>query len=496
MSQLSLWFAGSAQPELFRCSFNCAPLGLDQMSVRGNGSSLGTFRWSTGVKALGYFFVSAALAYEEGESETFSLEGERGTLVSSLDFALGKEPEWLNTLCGFDSEGRAAARRLILRGNPEGKRPGPFSLSLNQDYLSPGQVRIFWNDRRVIDAGELSFLASSLVGASNERSDITDWLYRIMLREAKDGLLRTDIFCRSSIVSRCKRVMNDPSFRKVSGNIESIIDEIDLSLSAAQRLGLAGMTAEIPRELESLGSIEVCVASPSVGSIAIFNHLMVNHNLNLRLNTDFPHAVDVLKYVMREEYQVPPGIICLGEAPAATFLGMGAPGYHPLMFLPNVDHRVVSSNPGSGNDTFMMMCDEPSTASFYFEDLKRSGELTHFGVEKVHKEPFEVFMDLKGTSEAVKAVLFFPYYDANLKFNNCVISDCSSSVPTTKEKVLFVHESIYRDSVRVRLLNVAIRNAWLELIENEALLGGMVGDLIKQPGFVKSLKRFTGIAWA
>jgi hypothetical protein len=72
------------------------------------------------------------------------LAGARGSSIASLDYAISKQPCWLTDMFGTDSFGISLVRRLILRTNPERKRPGPVFLSLNTRYLDPSMIEVRW----------------------------------------------------------------------------------------------------------------------------------------------------------------------------------------------------------------------------------------------------------------------------------------------------------------------------------------------------------------
>jgi hypothetical protein len=48
---------------------------------------------------------------------------------------------------GCDQQGTSLARRLILRTNPERKRPGPVTLGINQLYLNPSSISVYVNGK-------------------------------------------------------------------------------------------------------------------------------------------------------------------------------------------------------------------------------------------------------------------------------------------------------------------------------------------------------------
>jgi hypothetical protein len=102
----------------------------------------GSFQWTSAVKALSLLVVRTALSPSEA-----LLRGDANSLAASLDYAISKQPLWLTEMFGCDQQGTSLARRLILRTNPERKRPGPVTLGINQLYLNPSSISVFVNGK-------------------------------------------------------------------------------------------------------------------------------------------------------------------------------------------------------------------------------------------------------------------------------------------------------------------------------------------------------------
>jgi hypothetical protein len=141
MRNLTLYFELG---ELTEVVFNDGISNLTRTSVRGkSGGPLreaGSFQWTSAVRALALLIVKTS-ATPSGAL----LRGLGNSLAASLDYAISKQPMWLTEMFGCDQHGISLARRLILRTNPERKRPGPVTLGINQSYLPPSQIAIFVN---------------------------------------------------------------------------------------------------------------------------------------------------------------------------------------------------------------------------------------------------------------------------------------------------------------------------------------------------------------
>jgi hypothetical protein len=76
------------------------------------------------------------------------IKGCGGSLAASLDYAISKQPMWLTEMFGCDQSGISLIRRMILRTNPERKRPGPTVLSLNERFMPVAAISIFSDGAR------------------------------------------------------------------------------------------------------------------------------------------------------------------------------------------------------------------------------------------------------------------------------------------------------------------------------------------------------------
>ena len=116
--------------------------GTQRVSVRGKTGgpfrTAGSFQWTSAVKALALLLAKTRLNPAEA-----LLRGENASLAASLDYAISKQPAWLTEMFGCDQHGISLARRLVLRTNPERKRPGPVTLGVNQLFLNAANINIF-----------------------------------------------------------------------------------------------------------------------------------------------------------------------------------------------------------------------------------------------------------------------------------------------------------------------------------------------------------------
>ncbi len=141
MRTLKLYFEAE---QLIEVKFKESDTSEERCSIRGKTGGAyrraGSFQWTSAVRALSLLAVKAIATPEDA-----LIQGEGGSLAASLDYAMSKQPEWLTDLFGCDREGVSYARRLILRTNPERKRPGPVVLALNSVYMPLSSIVVYVN---------------------------------------------------------------------------------------------------------------------------------------------------------------------------------------------------------------------------------------------------------------------------------------------------------------------------------------------------------------
>ena len=143
-------------------------LGRRLVSVRGTTAppQAGTFRWSSGVRAVSVLLTRQAIisdARRNGHSTgdaAAAIDGHSDSLAASLDYALSKQPLWLQDMFGVTPHGKAISKLLFRRMNPDRKRPGPVTVFIpNGDF----DVLIEVDGRAVQGEGALRHLEGRLL---------------------------------------------------------------------------------------------------------------------------------------------------------------------------------------------------------------------------------------------------------------------------------------------------------------------------------------------
>lgn len=119
-------------------------------AFRGNGS----FQWTSAVRAIAALSLRHAI-HPTLPSVPQYISGGRASLAASLDYAITKVPFWIEEMFGALQSGQIAARRLFLITNPNQKRPGPVTISINAAALSASDIRVYLNGSEISEATAL-----------------------------------------------------------------------------------------------------------------------------------------------------------------------------------------------------------------------------------------------------------------------------------------------------------------------------------------------------
>lgn len=150
-------------------AFNSKPLQCIRGKTGGAIPNAGTFQWTSAVQSLCCVIIQAVIESLDSEALVNKLSGGKGSLAISLDYAISKEVMWLQDMFGVDSKGYMTAKRVILRTNPNCKRPGPVILALNQKFIPTTKISILINNHECRDVHLLRNLLDAII-ASQQKS--------------------------------------------------------------------------------------------------------------------------------------------------------------------------------------------------------------------------------------------------------------------------------------------------------------------------------------
>ena len=165
--------------------------------------------------------------------------------------------------------------------------------------------------------------------------------------------------------------------------------------------------------------------------------------------------------------------------------------------MPKSSHRVIvpktSKKQSFNSGTYCFVQHEPSTTALYFNSLCESKIVDPKSVEIKHLEAAEVTARLAQGDPNYKAIQPFPHYAFNQAFNNCHYLDSGDIELSGKESTLLYHESLGTEKEILRLIDISIRDAWLELMEGGEKFEAMIDLLMHDYRYITFLKRVNGL---
>ena len=171
MRELQLFFEDE---ELVEVAFRLGT-GEVRRTVRGKQSGArkdaGSFQWTSAVRGFALLATRTAARFEPA-----SISGRAKSVAASLDYAISKQLLWLLEMFGVDHFGTSLIRRMVLRTNPERKRPGPTTLAINQKYLAAEAITIYANGKVCgeADLGVLLAMLMSELPESREENGVAE----------------------------------------------------------------------------------------------------------------------------------------------------------------------------------------------------------------------------------------------------------------------------------------------------------------------------------
>ena len=186
---LELYFGNTETPGLYRTVFRAPNHDAPIVGVRGplfHHPSL-PFIWSSSCVALSLLFVSAVLKSAALEEAILPLlEGGTSSPAGAIGKLMNKGiRSWLHDIFGSDASGRSLLSRIVLLGNPRGRRQGPITATLKGSYLSPSNIRI------VIDGSDISSDVEAL--STLRQKLLVEFTHRKGSRAKKASLLKASL---------------------------------------------------------------------------------------------------------------------------------------------------------------------------------------------------------------------------------------------------------------------------------------------------------------
>lgn len=562
---MTLWIDSGEQFALRKTRFFHESSGESIYAQRGR-NPLGivtqnSFPWSPAVQALTILLLRTAAkqttqsitSQHSDTGQGVCIEGEAGSPASSLDYAIGKQNSWLLSIFGINEHNEPFIKEIFRRINPERKRSGPVSVSVNRHILKAQSIQILLNETPVTEPLELEAIASQIetlwkpqrakslhlssppgkappqincLCGEKPKGEIASaeiqpqpveitlprpfhelkWkqiLHQQFENEIQSMLRVTDIFHRREQEILISEVLQNPNFTELAGKNRQLVSEIDNMLSASNRLGVSAHEAGLINTLSCDRPLHIAISPSQTASIAIFTYLKWFRKLNIELN--FRHALssDIFHAIRDNGFRNYGDMCVLTMATAARFLALGkSSSFLPLMLMPKISHRILtpkngrSANPRQNTlqrGRYLILSEEPCCQYLYFDDLRRSKAIDPNQSTVDYLFPHEITAALSTGEHDLRAVLGFPHYSFNELFTNSCALDQKYQHLANRGSILFLSNERMKNDRFAQGLDIVVRDAWLSLRENDELLRQVVKKMLEVPDYVKFLTRTFGL---
>lgn len=321
----------------------------------------------------------------------------------------------------------------------------------------------------------------------------------MLIDELKHSLRSIDIFAPRANEATISSLWNCDWFSRLAGKPRMFLSDTDVNLPTSLRLGCLSVDDRLERSL--LGSQRITVALPAamVGTLSILMHMKHAKGYNLDINYNFASTGELLHRMVTKDFARAPEICGLSIATAATLLGrQNAADFSPLMLTPKTSHRVICPRVSgkritSTGGSYVFDTRETSTASHFFEDLIDTRIISRRKVSIDHMEAHEMPRILSSGDADVRAVLWFPFDRLNIAKNNCALLYGDGDPRQWKETILFASKEFQRDKMRTVAFDAALRNAWIEMIENDSAVERVAEIMMADQQYVRTIFRYTGM---
>ena len=132
-----------------------------------------------------------------------------------------------------------------------------------------------------------------------------------------------------------------------------------------------------------------------------------------------------------------------------------------------------------------------TSTAYVFDELVRLGVLSKTRV-KVHSAGPEAVFGAMADKARINSLLWFPHFAFNAVYNKTRIVPLPKPLHLLKNFVVG-HEALFRDALLIRSLEVCIRDAWLTLVEQPAVLRRVIDLLFEDEDYWKLFSRSSGL---
>jgi hypothetical protein len=490
--------------------------------------SFSAFRWSAAVQALSVLFLKHAaknVLEEDSENSEFLLSGESGTLASSLDYAISKQPAWMQDMFGVRSEGELVLRDFVIRANPERKRPGPVMIWVDSSKLSSKDISIYLDDTMLANSTSLASLCSQIQALNLQKkrqrnlskaiekdpSSTLSRLTAIYASEIRTALSTSVVFDRLQFNKRMREFAKDTEFNKRGGGKVPLDQLLDRNLFGNAGLGVFNHEIALLDKLKGEQPIRIVAPKREAATTLLLIYLKYTKGYNIEVVDDYPHSLSISTDMADDAFLEQYDGALLSLSAAATYCSLSKNSrFQPMMLMPSISYTLVASQSSvsSGNKTQTSNLYYIQGSASHTEYLKEV--LTNSGVSNREKTKWvnahatesmeSVFSKLKSSDETAKALLWFPYnktlalpqskssFNSSHKFNDQLTRSSTKKIREglqdwRSELILFGGKRFTSDPELAQALAIAIRGAWTHLLQDSKLVESLLRRMFKRRSY-------------
>ena len=505
---LALWFSTIDQvPKLEKTVF-LHPEEATPLACRFELSTSATI--SRGIDALALLLLRSA----QNKQTEVELVGGIGSAAASLDFLAKKNESVLAKVFGYNLGSKPRKLRVVQKV-VSSDQAGRVCYTIDRHELSSDAILVFVDGKRLEFSADLKpqielleskwFVVPEVVQSKKTLGKVVvlkprrlyqpenmglsyDRLLSMFEREFKEMLTRTNIFSK---LGR-KRVYTDLVEESGCSSLRGIAE----NLSNGPSLGFYS-----DRELEGVKPIRIAVAPDLLGAVGILTYLKLANKFPVEIDYRFLHSTEIVEQAAKGGSEkrfdafvtsAPPGSRLLREQKLID--------YEPALPMPGLSRRVVAprrksdSSFGINSGCYLCHQDVESVSRKYLELLAQQTAINRHRVAIKNFLPHESAEALATGDDLLRAILVFPHYELNTILNNCELLDSPNENPTISQSILFLSRSLLGDSLGSELLEIAIRDAWLELSSSPLARTRVLTALLGDEDYLTVLDRCCGLA--
>jgi hypothetical protein len=295
--------------------------------------------------------------------------------------------------------------------------------------------------------------------------------------------------------------MNEnPSFIQHAGAALFNPQQRSALMHGLPRLGIAE-SEDLQRGLLCTDEPLRVVASLGPGAnLAICTYLRQIKGYNIEVHYKYRSSTDLVNQLIDGDVAYQPDVLIMSPGAAALLLSSClCADYVPCTLMPARPHAVLvpdyeeidHNNPYDGH---YLVCDHGHKRScFYFDSLVRNGIIDTSRIEIEHVSYEEALQALREKRTGLRISSSLEYLRLFEWFHHFSILETSRFEMCGLETVLFMHRSLAENEARARALEIAIRDAWLDLAEDSEALELTLDLILEDRAFLKIMKRSCGL---